>query len=255
MITNITPADWPYYTPENTVLYAIGDLHGNLDEHNMLYAILENEIAKSPEKEHIIIYLGDYVDRGPDSKKLIDRLIRIQNNDSPAKHIFLKGNHENGFIGYLDNPLSWTEWIQWGGVQTAQSYGINIQDPALIPSEHEQLQRLLLKNMPPEHYSFLNLLELKYVAGDYAFVHAGIQPGIPLEEQEEQDLTFIREPFLSWPHPHEKCIVHGHTITKEPEISLSRIGIDTGLYMHGILTCAIFEDNTVSVLQINANDL
>ena len=94
MITNITPADWPYYTPENTVLYAIGDLHGNLDEHNMLYAILENEIAKSPEKEHIIIYLGDYVDRGPDSKKLIDRLIRIQNNDSPAKHIFLKGNHQ-----------------------------------------------------------------------------------------------------------------------------------------------------------------
>ena len=255
MFKRVTPEDWPHSAPRDTILYAIGDLHGHLDEHNILYAILENEIAKRPEKKHVIIYLGDYVDRGPDSYRLIDRLIKIQNSDSPATHIFLKGNHENAFIGYMDSPLSWSKWLDYGGMDTAESYGITFATDILIPSEHEALQQKLLQNVPVEHYTFLNTLETKYVARDYAFVHAGIQPGVPLSEQDEEDLIFIREPFLSWPHPHEKCIVHGHTITQTPNITPHRIGIDTGLYRYGVLTCAIFEDNNVSLLQIDSNDL
>ncbi len=255
MFKCVTPEDWPHYAPRDTILYAIGDLHGHLDEHNILYAILENEIAKRPEKKHVIIYLGDYVDRGPDSYRLISRLIKIRDSDSPATHIFLKGNHENSFIGYMDSPLSWTRWLDYGGMDTAESYGITFDSDILIPSEHEALQQKLLQNVPPDHYSFLNTLETKYIARDYAFVHAGIHPEIPLAEQVEGDLIFIREPFLSWPHPYEKCIVHGHTITREPHITLNRIGIDTGLFKHGILTCAIFEENAVSLLQIDSKDL
>lgn len=247
---DVTLENWQHQTPANTILYAIGDLHGHLSAHELLYQELETEIAKKPEKQHVIIYLGDYIDRGPQSAQLIERLRNLSNRGN-LKHIFIMGNHEFGFLGYMEDPEQYAIWLKYGGVETAQSYNCHVESHQLLPDEHKKLQQELNENVPPSHKNFINNLEKIVVIGDYAFTHAGIRPGIPLEQQKEEDLRFIREPFLSSDEPHEKCIVHGHTIAKEAEIKFNRINLDTGFYQSHILSCGVFENNTVKLLQIN----
>lgn len=234
----------------------IPDLHGHLQTHDRLFHIIEQEIAEAPHLRHIAVYLGDYVDRGPDSKGLIDRLIAIK-AAPPAglETVFLAGNHERGLLGFLESPHGWANWLDYGGLDTLQSYGLSLINTALIlPAEREEIQLAFLKTLPSSHYEFLSLLQSMYILGDYAFVHAGIQPGVPLGEQDERDLMMIRQPFLSWPHPHEKCIVHGHTIISQPEVLMNRIGLDTGLYQGGLLSCAVLEDNKVRIQQLQRLD-
>lgn len=249
---DVTPPDWPYYSPENTVLYAIGDLHGHYDAYKMLYALIEIEASKRTDLQHIVIFLGDYIDRGPDSNKIIESLRNLKSEY--VQNVFLKGNHEHGFLQYIKDAHSNDNWLQYGGIQTAQSYGCLINNGPVLPSEIEILQTKLNERVPEEHINFLNSLDHMSIYGDYAFVHAGIRPGRLLSEQVKEDLRFIREPFLSWEEPHEKCIVHGHTITKEPEIKSNRINIDTGLYKYGTLTCCVLEKNTIKLLQIRNDD-
>ncbi len=247
---NVTPRNWTYYAPENTVIYAIGDLHGYLDAHETLYAQIEEDAKKTPKKKHLAVYLGDYIDRGPQSADVIERLRQLQ--DGPVQHHFLLGNHEAGLLGYLQDPHGfYARWLEFGGIETARSYGCDIKKHPIMPEEREALQKDLIEKIPEPHISFMQSLEQMKIFGDYCFVHAGIRPEVPLTEQNQKDLTFIREPFLSWKNPHEKCIVHGHTISEKPEITSNRLGLDTGLFRTGLLTCAVLEKNTVQILQVN----
>ena len=249
---NITPPEWPHHAPDNTVLYAIGDLHGHYSAYKMLYTLIEIEASKRPDLKHIVIFLGDYIDRGPDSSKIIESLRNLKSD--AIQNVFLIGNHEYSFLEYMKDPHANEQWLQFGGIQTVQSYGCLINDGPILPSEIEVLQKKLNSRVPKEHLNFLNSLDHMSIYGDYAFVHAGIRPGLPLSEQKNEDLRFIREPFLSWEEPHEKCIIHGHSITKEPEIKQNRINVDTGLYKFGTLTCCVLKDETVSLIQVQNDD-
>ncbi|MCB9965375.1 MAG: metallophosphoesterase [Rhodospirillales bacterium] len=249
-----TPSQWMYFAPDQTVLYAIGDLHGYLEPHNMLYARLELEAGKREDLQHIVIYLGDYIDRGPDSAQLIEKLLRLKRSDGLIQHRFLMGNHEAGLLDYLEDPHGAARWLEFGGIETAESYGISFNKRLVLPAERENLQQALLRYIPKEHLDFYRSLEPIVTFGDYVFVHAGIRPDIPLHQQDPKDLRFIREPFLSWDQPHEKCIVHGHSISKKPDIKSNRIGLDTGYFQNRVLSCGIFEKNSVKILQIDEND-
>jgi serine/threonine protein phosphatase 1 len=187
-----------------------------------------------------IIYLGDYVDRGPDSRGVLDLVVRHRFDRVEAVHLL--GNHEQSLLGFLEKPETGASWMYYGGDATLASYGIAV-DP-MAPRTKELLTgfaQALKQAMPAEHLAFLQSLALSYENGDYLFVHAGIDPKRPLDKQDKQDLIWIRDGFTGSAKFHGKVVVHGHTIAAEPVIRPNRIGIDTGAYVSGKLTCLVLE--------------
>lgn len=238
--------------PTGLRIYAIGDVHGYLSALDRMHeAISADLLDGTPPRKTMIVYLGDYVDRGPDSSGVLDRLIERQQRGDGIPKVFLCGNHETGMLAFMRNPHSdlGSAWLDWGGFETLLSYGISYNVKAPLPSEKEAAAESLRLRMPPAHLDFLSRLEPCFRIGGFFFAHAGVHPEIPLGRQALDDLTFIREPFLGWGKPMECMVVHGHTITPEPVIKPHRIGIDTGVYMSGILTAAVIEDNSVRFLQ------
>jgi serine/threonine protein phosphatase 1 len=224
--------------PDGRRLYAIGDIHGRLDLlDGLLEQIARDEAARGgPAGE--LIFLGDLVDRGPDSAKVIDRLIALK-SERPEVRILL-GNHEEVFLGALAGDAKALRlFSRIGGEETILSYGVCPQAYAL--ADYDELHRLLVEAVPATHRDFLETCEDMIVVGDYVFVHAGIRPGIPLVDQRPADLRWIREEFLRARTPLEKLVVHGHTISEEIVELPHRIGIDTGAYRSGILTAMGFE--------------
>jgi len=204
-------------------IFAIGDIHGCYDK---LVALMEQlDIDYS---QDTVVFLGDYIDRGPDSFQVVDYLLRFK-----ARHpgtIFLKGNHEALLLRYLegrDRPI----YLVNGGRQTLASYRQNTMRPADDP-------------IPQDHIDFFNSLDLYYATEDYIFVHAGIRPGVPLEFQTEEDLLWIRAAFIHTPWVPERRVVYGHTPTRKPQIHENRIGIDTGAVYGGHLTCVKLPQQT-----------
>lgn len=244
-----------YALPAGLRIYAIADIHGYL----AILDVMHEEIARdllegdAPQKV-LIIYLGDYIDRGPQSAGVIKRLIERQNRGDGISKVFLRGNHEIGMLDFMRNPYSGngSVWLEWGGLETLLSYGISIKGGIFLPSEREAVAKELFKVMPPEHFAFFNRLESCFRIGGYFFTHAGVDPNMPLNKQSAQDLTCIREPFLSWNKPLEMMVVHGHSIVPEPVILPHRIGIDTGIYISLTLTAAVLEGNTVRFIQARA---
>lgn len=242
-----------FKAPNDTRIYAIGDIHG---EHRLLdkmhEAIAFDLVDGAPEEVHFV-YLGDYVDRGPDSKGVLDRLIfRMEQRDN-VRRTFLLGNHERGMFDFFMNPedAERSDWLDWGGVQTLASYGIHIDNNAALPSEKRDAAIALREVMPPSHMDFFEKLSYAIEIGDFFFTHAGVSPNRPIHDQDVDDLVFIREPFLSWPEPLARMIVHGHTKTKgEPEVKPHRINVDTGAFQTGILTTAVIEGNDVRFLKV-----
>ena len=227
-------------TPDDTRIYAIGDIHGCIAEFERLLEIIQNDLASATITNHLIISLGDYVDRGPDSCGCVEKLIRLQENSD--KVVCLKGNHEDKFLKFLDDPLGVAgSFFGYGGVELSQSYGVNIAaigDPLMnAQAVREELVRLA----PKEHLSWLEALPTSFGSGDYFFAHAGVDPGVPLNSQNPHDLMWIREPFLSHDKPLEKVVVHGHTPHSKPEVKLNRINVDTCAYDTGVLTCVVLE--------------
>jgi len=233
-------------------IYAIGDIHGYLDAlENMqaaIFADLERDSIKPKAKDNevFIIYLGDYIDRGPDSSGVIDNLIAQQKIKDGIARIFICGNHDICLQDFVDDRVGpdTLNWFKWGGLNTLKSYGVHVDDvqyDALRPAQIERLQIELLKRMPKKHKTFIDKAPLVHVEDDYLFAHAGIDPEKPLAAQTQEDLTYIREPFLSWEAPCEKYVVHGHTIIEEPVALHHRIGIDAGIYKHGRLGCVVLE--------------
>ena len=243
----------PYITPANTRLYAIGDLHGHREPLARMLDAIEEDVRGRHIRNVRIVFLGDYVDRGPDSAGLLDDLILLKESDSDFELVFLKGNHEIGMLGFMNEPNGGRrDWLEWGGVETLESYGVSIANDKSLYTQSEELSARLNDALPQRHRDFLNGLSVYDVCGDFLCVHAGIRANFPLQEQTERDMTFIREGFLDYTGLHPWRVVHGHTITKEPEILPNRINVDTGLYKHGVLSCAVIENDQIDIIQVRA---
>ena len=219
--------------PKGHRAYAIGDVHGRLDLLDSLLDGIEREIAEKPQKRVSIVFLGDLVDRGPASAEVVERL-RCYAPAGAMVH-FIMGNHEEVMLRVLGGdiePLS--SWLRFGGAETLQSYGV---DPAELArmSDGAAVKRLN-EAIPAAHRKFLERFADSISFGDYLFVHAGIRPGVPLSEQSQSDLRWIREPFLGDSSNHGVVVVHGHTISNDVEVTPNRIGVDTGAYCTGTLS-------------------
>ncbi len=220
--------------------YAVGDIHGCLDLLDRLLGRIEADAASRPPKKSWIVFLGDLVDRGPASAGVVERLIRYRPDF--ATPVFLAGNHEEILLRVLGGePEILKDWLKFGGAECVASYGL---DPgALRRLEPAAAAERLRAAIPPEHVAFLESFGDTFRFGDYLFVHAGIRPGIDLAEQDQFDLRWIREPFLSDKEEHGLVVVHGHTISPEVEERPNRIGLDTGAYQYGVLTALGIEED------------
>jgi serine/threonine protein phosphatase 1 len=230
--------------PAGTRVYAVGDMHGCADLLSKLFTRIDDDLKARPIAESVQVFLGDYIDRGPSSRQVIDLLIaRRQGHDI----VLLKGNHEDCALQFFRDHTVLSAWKNIGGLNTLRSYGVT-STRGDDPQSLDKLAAALNDAMPDSHRRFLQGLALSFTCGDFFFVHAGVRPGIPLHEQSEQDMLWIREDFLLHEEDFGKVIVHGHTPAREPEILPNRINIDTGAYATGRLTCLVLEDDQVHFL-------
>jgi serine/threonine protein phosphatase 1 len=227
--------------PGGVRIYAFGDIHGRADLLEKMFTVIDADVARSPVERPIEVYLGDYVDRGPYSRETLDLLIERSRS---RETVCLKGNHEAYYLDVLRDPTKLDEWRQIGGLQTLMSYGVQ---PSLNPSAAEQvgLIKALKAAMPRDHSRFLHSLKPSFLCGDFFFVHAGVRPGIPLHEQQERDLLWIRDDFLQSEEDFGKFVVHGHTPVREPDIRANRANIDTGAYATGNLTLLTIQGSSM----------
>lgn len=226
-------------------IYAIGDIHGRLDLLVELETKIRDDAAVHSAGPNLICYLGDYVDRGPDSAGVLRHLCTPA-NDGFAR-VFLKGNHEQRMLEFMLDPRSGPYWAKTGGSETLASFGIEIDD-SFTETEWRQTRHQLIGALTAEQLRFLLGLDLTFLWHDHLFVHAGIRPGVALEQQEPDDLMNIREPFSSSIADHGFRVVHGHDSHCEPEIRKNRINIDTKAWTTGRLTCAVITKAGLSLL-------
>jgi serine/threonine protein phosphatase 1 len=234
--------------PEGQLLYAVGDIHGRLDLlQGMLDLIEADARTRGAAARRTLVFLGDYVDRGPDSRGVVERLI----TDLPAGFDvhFLKGNHEAILLDFLDDPGRLDHWLMNGGDATMLSYGVDTERLARLDAPPDLWRQSFAEALPEAHLRFFKTLGLSVSFGDYLFVHAGVRPGVPLPAQSEADLIWIRGPFLNHAGPFGKVVVHGHTPEQEPVTRPNRIGIDTGAVFTGRLTALRLQGNAQEFLQ------
>ena len=236
--------------PPDTRIYAIGDIHGRLDLLKEMHRYICEDAASAEGRDIAIIYLGDYIDRGPASSQVVEYLIEepLKCGSRHTEIKLIKGNHEDSLLRFVGREENGEAWFANGGMETLKSYGVE------LPSPHWQhdmkaVQKKFVSKLPKTHLAFYHNLRNYFEYGDYLFVHAGIRPNIELADQNPMDLNWIREPFLSSEVNHGKYVVHGHSINSDPDIQTSRMGIDTGAYRTGCLTCAIFESKQVRFIQ------
>jgi serine/threonine protein phosphatase 1 len=232
-------ADLQPSAPPGTRLYAVGDIHGREDLLRRLRALIRDDADRRQAPHNVIVYLGDYVDRGEASREVIDLLV---NEPLPGfESVHLKGNHEDVMLRFLDDITVAPGWLSFGGMETLASYGVVPPPPYADPAEFLEAQRGLSERLPRAHLEFLRGLALTHEEGDYLFVHAGLRPGVALAAQRDEDLLWIRDEFLFSDASFGPIVVHGHTIAAEPVVRRNRIGIDTGAYATGRLTALVAE--------------
>ncbi|MCH7554876.1 MAG: metallophosphoesterase [Proteobacteria bacterium] len=225
--------------PEGRRVYAIGDIHGRLDLLEALHDQIAEDVATAPERTKTIVYLGDYIDRGLDSRGVIECLV-----GAPLEQVtpvFLLGNHEETLLRFLDDFMVGESWLAFGGDATLYSYGVQLDGLSREQRTMIEAQLNLRENMPEAHLAFLRGLESHHRIGDYFFAHAGIRPGVPLDKQTTEDLIWIRDVFLKSTADHGAVVVHGHSISLDAEDLPNRINIDTGAYATNVLTCLVLE--------------
>ena len=227
-------ATQPAWVPDGTRVYAVGDIHGSLERLERLQASILRDAERSDAERRVVVYLGDYVDRGPDSRGVVRLLI-----DEPLpgfECVHLMGNHEFLMLQFLEDGSTMRDWLMNGGDATLTSFGV---DP--FASGPGGPREALRESLSAEERAFFEGLRWSHVEGDYFFVHAGIRPGVPLQAQSQHDMIWIRDPFLSSTADFGKVVVHGHTPAREPERRANRIGIDTGAVYGGTLTALALE--------------
>ncbi len=236
-------------TPADTVIYAVGDIHGRLDLLHRIQQSIADDAMRRPESRRQVVYLGDYVSRGPDSAGVVDR-VRGWLPDG-FERITLKGNHEDLLLRFLDGEINTgRHWLDYGGLDALAAYGVAIADrEARDDASVAAYRRDLAARVPAFHLDFFRSLRISHAAGDYFFVHGGVRPGVPLEKQRARDCLWIRKTFLNSDADHGAMIVHGHSISDRPEVRHNRIGIDTGAYRSGVLTCLVLAGATRDFLQ------
>eukprot|EP01030_Chromulinospumella_sphaerica_P014680 gene14680-14476_t len=227
-------------------VFAVGDIHGCDDLLRALLGGLATAAQDDPAPP-ILVFLGDYIDRGPGSKQVVAQLVELAAQDDSVR--FLSGNHEEAMLDFLADVESGLSWVKFGGRATMRSYGVEPPAGDASLDEWRAAQMALKAAIPPEHMRFLWRLERQLELGDYLFVHAGVDPDRPLSSQRQRDLHWIREPFLSDRRRLPKTIVHGHTPAAEPFADRRRVGVDTWAYRSGVLTAAEISDTGVRFWQ------
>lgn len=237
------------HTPAGMVIYAIGDLHGRIDLLDRIHQKIADDARQREASHRQVVYLGDYVSRGPDSSGVVDRVREWL--PEGFERITLKGNHEDLLLRFLEGEVdTGRHWLDYGGLDAMEAYGVAIpdrqarDDASVIALRNEFADRL-----PAPHLEFFHALKTRHSAGDYFFVHGGVRPGVPLSGQSDRDCLWIRQPFLDSEADHGAVVVHGHCISDQPEVRHNRIGIDTGAYRSGVLTCLVLDGESRSFLQ------
>jgi len=226
-------------------LYCIGDVHGRVDLLSDLHEMIRHD-AHTFAGRRTVVYLGDLIDRGMRSREVIDLLL-----DEPLdgfERIHLKGNHEQTLLDFIEYPEQAAAWLAWGGRETAISYGVPLA-PGLQRIDPEAVRDALMMGLPDRHIEFYRGMTSYHESGGYLFVHAGIRPGVPLQAQSDSDLMWIRQEFLESEEDHGYVVVHGHSITEQVDVRPNRIGIDTGAFYSGVLTCLVLEGRERRLLQ------
>lgn len=230
--------------PDHSRIYAIGDVHGRADLLQEVFTAIDESLASHPVQNPVQVMLGDYIDRGADSRAVIETLLERRRR---RQMVYLRGNHETFPADFLADPSNLSHWQQMGGLQTLLSYGVK---PSMRhePGQEQRIAAAFRQALPKSHYDFLNNLALSFSCGDYFFVHAGVRPGIPLSQQREDDLLWIRDDFLLHEGSFGKIIVHGHTPAEKPDIRANRINIDTGAFATGRLTCLVLQGDQMALM-------
>ncbi|HUW35831.1 MAG TPA: metallophosphoesterase [Rhodocyclaceae bacterium] len=235
--------------PADTVVYAVGDIHGRCDLLESIHEDIAADSRQRAARRKVLVYLGDYVSRGIDSQRVVELVLRAP--PGGCEVVCLKGNHEDQLLRYLDGDLdAGRRWFDVDGLDTLAHYGVAAKVGRERGEETmESLRQRFARALPPEHLEFFRRLAVSHSEGGYRFVHAGIRPGVPLAEQSEHDQMWIRKPFLDSDLDHGAVVVHGHSVSAGPQLRHNRIGIDTGAYASGVLTCLVLDGETRCVLQ------
>jgi serine/threonine protein phosphatase 1 len=223
-------------------VYAVGDIHGRLDLLDELLRRIQEDADRYPaDTDRTLIFLGDYIDRGPASREVVDRLLGAPLPGFAT--VRLMGNHEEAFLSFLDGVSDGRDWLTFGGLDTLLSYGVPLHSSPSTGRQVIGLRRALAEAVPPSHIDFFRHCAFRHSVGDYVFVHAGVRPEIALERQTPQDLMWIRDDFLRCRIPLPgRVVVHGHTIVDLPQDRTYRINVDTGAFASGRLTCLVLRD-------------
>ena len=230
--------------PAGRRIYAVGDIHGRADLLSDLLMRMDDDLEARPTADSLQVFLGDYIDRGPNSRQVIDLLIARRRQYNV---LFLKGNHEECALQFLSNPTAFSEWRNIGGLSTLISYGVVPTRRDDAQSQHKA-STAFRQALPDSHRRFIEGLVLSFSCGDFFFVHAGARPGTPLQRQSQRDLLWIRDDFLLHEEDFGMIVVHGHTPIYKPDIRSNRINIDTGAYATGRLTCLVLEEDDMRFL-------
>ena len=231
--------------PNGTRVYAVGDIHGRADLLAALLVSIDADLKTHPVPRSVQVFLGDYVDRGPQSREVLELLITRRRQHTV---LCLRGNHESFVLDFLSNPSVLADWKRIGGIETLLSYGV-LPSASDDPHEQENVAIAFRQALPESHLRFIEGLALSFTCGDYFFAHAGARPGVPLRQQSRRDLLWIREEFLLYEEGFGKVVVHGHTPSMAPVIKANRISIDTGAYATGHLTCVVLEGQRIRFIR------
>lgn len=231
--------------PPGMRIYAIGDIHGRHDLLMRMEQRILSDLEVAP-MEHLVIFLGDYIDRGPESANVIEHL-SSKGTRAPIK--VLRGNHEDLLLAFLDDPWVLDRWRSLGGVETLHSYGVDVSD-VLRGRGYSHAREQFVGKLPSSHRRFIEETILSYACGDYFFCHAGVRPHVDLRQQAAEDLLGIRDEFLTFGGPFGKVVVHGHSPVLAPETRANRINIDTGAFATSCLTAVVLQQESRRFLSV-----